>query len=210
MKSVVSNGIVAWLALVLAVGAIALQILGQHYVSINWDKLFAIVGVVVTAVAFMVGTYFAVLAVNAYSHVREIHRVKESVADIEPTLRILKDRTTTVAGKMVGLMDEMYSRQIDLVRNSSRSGAVDRSLLKKQINYMYRQRSRLAIDYEYLDTQRRVNLIRELWETGTVSDVERLERLLQRENEPPEIVEMGRAVKAGICARLGPSVATEG
>ena len=67
------------------------------------DNVLSIIGTLTTAIAFLIGCYFAVLAVSAYSHHRDIEKIKSDVQDESKNISNLKIRTIKVSNEILEL-----------------------------------------------------------------------------------------------------------
>lgn len=147
------NGFKSSLALIIAIIAFTISLL-NYPLKIRIDEFLSIAGVVVTAIAFLVGAYFSILAVSAYSHVRDIEMVKKNISTLEPKLLSMHDKSRGIARQLINLIDNVYSQQINSGKQLQLKNA-NRDNIIRRINDLYRRRSRLAIEYDYLDKDRR-------------------------------------------------------
>lgn len=159
---------------------------------------------ITTGMAFLVGCYFALLAVTAYSHFRDIEKVKSHVTDISSnagrTVASLnkKSEDMILTGKdhlstMSSMIDESISIQLSIGCMGKSNKHVKKQLQKKNIS-LRRMRSLLALKYDYFEKQRRINLIRELFEFATLIDLPTLKKASLANSDNSEIKEIVDAI----------------
>lgn len=186
--------LISYLALLISICLLILEFFSEHAVRVSLDTFISIAGLLVTVIAFLVGSYFAVIAVSAYSHVREIEHGRKAIEDLEPALKQRAKDTEDVARSMVLLMEGMLNEQISSIKRGSGVSLDERSRMKNRHNELLRQRSLLAIRYDAHDPTRRMALVRELFEVGKPEDLDDLRRLIKRDKESAELVRLARKV----------------
>ena len=166
----------------------------------NVELIISCLGLIITAVSFGAGCFFFVLAVRAYSHVRNIENLESSVKgkiekfDIQmmkSTKEILENekKGTDTIGDLLNLIDifigyQIYSSDID---HGKKTDNFDRDKLISRRNSLLRYRGRLALRHRGLEPERRENLIREMSVFATEEDIDLIEYVSSDNEEKPEI-----------------------
>jgi len=164
------------------------------------------IGILITAIAFLVGTYFALLAVSAYSHIKDIEATKKTVEKestdlttrmekLQGHFEIVYKDGLNIAQEMSNILDNFISHQIyvDDVNLPQKQEDYEKYLLRRR-TYLLRMRSRIALEYPYLNTLRRINLIREMLAFADSSDFELLNKSYLNSNEPGEIRDLAKNI----------------
>jgi len=188
------NIFISFLLVIILCLAIAMFLSNYCNLYLNISDFVSIVGLIVTAVGFFIGTYFAVLAVSAYSHVRDIDGIKKNLLAYETQINDVYSSTLGLAENIINLTAQMYTYQINLAYNTSYTLIADTHDHKRRINDLLRRRALLAIEYKYLKEDLRKNYIRELFETGLKEDLPKIESLLSDVSENGDVKDIAKKV----------------
>ncbi len=183
--------IVTLIALLIAVLALYIVSITIGTEEISLDKVLAIVGVSISGIGFMVGTYFALLAVNAYSHVREIEHTRVEIENLTCEMRNEICKNTSLSKQLltetVLRIEDFISAELNIAKYVSvvQLNEEAKNKIEKRQNYLLRERAILALRNDCFPQARRENLIRELFVVGKNKDLELIESVLQspKENE---------------------------
>lgn len=206
--------IVYLLAFTLLISLIAIYFSFEKSEAPEFSHLMNLIAIFITSTAFIIGCYFATLAVNAFSHVKELETAIADVKKIsmqlndlsiiEDSLKESIERIHEVE-KTFDLMfsdsadaiDLILSHEIDILQNrkiEESEGPAAKENHKKKYDAIYRRRVRLCY-VKKLDVDRRLSLFTELAKYGDDSDIFRLEKVFNDKEEPPEIVDLAKGIR---------------
>ena len=160
--------IIAVVALIMSLADIELEAL-----AFSLDKGATIIGILVSTVGLVVTGYFVVLAINAYSHVREIEDLAQKTNSYEQSINLFKDR--------MGEILDCYSSYLfeDLSERISSVGMVpsgEQSMKDEKLN-LRKKRARLVLKLPEIKEDLFRKLVLELGEIGDKQDLDNLKSL---------------------------------
>ena len=177
--------------------------------QIEIGTVISILGLIITSTAFVLGTYFALLAVDAYSHIQNIKNIKNEIVEISESSKLLQTEISNnnkfLATTTADIVDEFLSHQIYLNELPSAPETFKeemRGYIKKRRIELQATRARILVQNKYLNTTRRENLIRELGVLGDRSDVMALEKIEEDNQEDSGIRNLAAKSKASILQRI--------
>lgn len=142
------------------------------------DSLLAglsIMGTIVTALGFVTGLFFILLAVDAYGEIQQIKKLKEEssqkLKEQDKMLREMADLTYDFLSIQIG----MSTKSMDQNKNKKRT---------------IRQRRKFALQNKHLNEKRRINLIKEFKNDGVEEDINTLQSILDDPEESDGIKEV--------------------
>ncbi|MBR6550448.1 MAG: hypothetical protein IKT71_04520 [Paludibacteraceae bacterium] len=156
------------------------------------DHLYSLIGLIISVLGLLVTSYFVILAVNAYSHVKEIEKSLKKTKDIE--LKVLStDKTiTSTIKKIKSLTNESIM--------SLRYGiALQFDSTKTDVKEKYRtlklRQARLSYQFpEYLKDNEKESAFLLLGDFGDKSDIEPLEQYIKTTKDSDELKEIAKLV----------------
>lgn len=167
------------------------------------DSLLAIFGTLVTAVAFVLGSYFAIMSMQVFEviekQVKKIQKIgrkaKEADKSVDSILHEHSQHLITTIEYQIALEDNL----------SNSIGKTDKKLLERlqtrRIELM-RMRARLGYKFPYLDVSFREKFLLELSALGTREDLAPLAELVESDSEADEVKEIARGAISKIEDRL--------
>lgn len=153
------------------------------------DRIFSIIGLTTTVIAFLIGAYFALLAVSAYSHVKNIYIVENNMEDLERKVYKKKEDLNLLSESVADLIYEFYSQQIDSAHKSS-----NKTRYENIKNFYYRKRSLLAIKFSCLNNNKRITAITEFSATANKDDLPILQNLINNDKEDKDAIAAAKVV----------------
>ena len=167
--------------LVIFVGSI--WICKKFDIEITTSDIKDCLGIVISCASLLITAFFVVMAVSAYSHVKEIEDVRKSADELENRI---KD-----ADKIShDIFDIMISYTEDLIRQAEKNKEMNNK--SKFLTLLYRFGAYKYPQYHDVDT--RQSYLLNLASFGDASDIIHLEKICSDPNEPPEIRETAQAV----------------
>jgi len=160
------------------------------------NDFLSIIGTIITSFAFLIGCYFAVLAVSAYSHHREIEKIKSDVVIEALKIDNLKNRVSNTINDMIELMIDFINEQIKKTYKR-RPGIIGRELENYQQirrGELFRKRALAASQHPGLNHTRRENLMRELSTFGKRVDIAILKEIEADEKESEQIRKLANEI----------------
>ena len=207
------NRLLSIFAILISIAAFITVLHDHNYLKIDLNSMFSVIGIIITATAFTIGGYFAILAVSAYSYVRDIESIKTRISscindveklktdmgdqynsaknrivEVDERINITNDEQIRISKAMVATLDSYLSHQIfvDDIMYPSQLQPMKVSLSKyltRRRNEIMRTRSRLALEFSFMEKGRRMDLIRELVAVGEKTDILALERIIKRDED---------------------------
>jgi hypothetical protein len=170
---------------------------GSNYSGIDPNQVISVMGTVVTAIAFLITGYFILLAIDAYSHVRDIDKIQRTVesksndtlktcGDTERKLTHMAGAARRAAGDIARMMDEYLSYRIAAASGSG-----------TDVNRLFKERGMVAVRYPFMQSERRQSLLLELLENSTLLRSEELadvREALADETDSKEVKELLRKI----------------
>ena len=166
--------------------------------SFSWEKVGDIIGIFVSTIGILITAYFVVLAINAYSHIKDIQSIKKEID-----------------GYAQGIKEDFENFQIqkkDLLREQAQSlfNGLDTQIalaeLSKSVklrNMLVLEQARLACRYPMLDKQIRLTLLRKLADIGEVKDIYNIEIIIYNPDEDTEIKKQSELVLEELKRKFG-------
>lgn len=140
--------------------------------------LISVVGVVVTAVAFCFGTYYAVLAVSAYAHLKEIESIKTDSHENLRKICALEDQMHRTIQAIYQGADGIFEAVQTTISVAESLKPLTRSNLEDQLRF---GRARLNLANPNLPDERKLTYMLELFQCArTPSDKREAGTLLKR------------------------------
>ena len=147
-----------------------------------------IVGTLTTSIAFIVGSYFALLAVQAYGHIKDIddlhNQIKLRSDSMLATLSEYKEEYINLESTRQQSILTFFDHQIALTFVNSFPLTMREELepiISKRREELYRQRSLLAFDSAYLNEKTRLDRMREIINYGYENDSFYIQKCIQNE-----------------------------
>jgi uncharacterized membrane-anchored protein YhcB (DUF1043 family) len=207
------------MTLIIAVFALVFSLadLDCKSMSFSLEKLGDIIGILVSSFALVVGFYFAILAISAYSHVKKIQDQEEKVRDlinkwdanyqrseklIENSEKSIKNYTETMEELSKNyaetLFDEIEEQiYIEELHNNTYSNKDRRNVLKVR-------RARLSYRCPMLDIEKRKQLMIELASIGDATDIEHIKKIISNFREHDSIKEVAKVILPILEKRVSP------
>jgi len=153
----------------------------------------SVMGTIITGLGFVTGLFFIFLAVDAYSEVQEIKKIKEEAKQLKNehekmskemagSMLELKNEHERMSKEMAGSMLDFLSTQL--------SASANFRLPNKTIKKIRAERARFVLNKKHFDDYRRINIIREFQAVGTERDIDVLQKVLNDPTESEKIKEM--------------------
>lgn len=162
--------------------------------QIEIGNMISVFGLIITSIAFIVGAYFALLAVDAYSHIQKIKNAKNEIVEITESSKLLNKTIASnnklLAASTADIIDEFLSNQIYLNELPTAPGTIKeemRGYIRKRRNDLQATRARILVQNKYLNSTRRVNLVMELSVLGNAADIEILKKITEDVQEEANI-----------------------
>jgi hypothetical protein len=153
-----------------------------------------IMGVFVSAVALVITAYFVILAIDGYSSIQEIKKVKEIVEhDINHLEKKKEELSSIMRDYSQSLYDDLEA-QIELAEKS-KSIKLRNDLLVKE--------ARMSYHYPMLDKKIRIVLLSKLYDIGDVSDIYKVQALLFNPDEDNDIKDYATLVVDNLKQKYG-------
>lgn len=156
------------------------------------DHLYSLIGLIISVLGLLVTSYFVILAVNAYSHVKEIEKSLKTTKDIE--LKVLStDKAITSTIKKINsltnasIMSLRYG--IALQFDSTKTD------VKEKYRTLKLRQARLSYQFpEYLKDNEKESAFLLLGDFGDKSDIEPLEQYIKTTKDSDELKEIAKLV----------------
>lgn len=165
--------------------ALFLTIVGLKHLdiaSIDSNTIFSVLGLLISSFAFLVGGYLAVLAVSAYSHIRELDRAHNKINSQKLEIELIGDSTRQMALESAEILDHIYTHYSESLDRSSQ----DAENIEKY-NSIMRRRSLFWAKNDFLSLKRRKGRIMELAETGKYRDIKLLKSVKEYSTTDDEL-----------------------
>ena len=155
------------------------------FLKFSAAKFKDIISVFVSAVALLITAYFVILAIDAYSSVQAIKRIKEDVqSDVNGITNRKKELDILLRAYTQSLYDGLET-QIELAE-LSKSEKLRNDLVIAQARMSYR--------YPMLDKKTRIELLSKLYDIGELQDINNVKILMLDPNEDTQIKEYAELV----------------
>jgi hypothetical protein len=165
--------------------ALFLTIVGLDHLdfeNIESTSIISVLGLLISSFAFLVGGYLAVLAVSAYSHIRELDRAHNKINSQKLEIELIGDSTRQMALESAEILDHIYTHY---------SESFDRSTQNteniEKYNSIMRRRSLFWAKNDFLSLKRRKGRIMELAETGKYRDIKLLKSVKEYSTTDDEL-----------------------
>lgn len=184
--------ILSLLSITIATVSISLHFFSIEKFDLNF--FFTIIGVSASAIAFLIGSYFSILAVNAYSHIQDIDSKHKQIDIIHSSAKdkhseIQKHRkefeklqTESISAffdSYTSFLEDKISFLLDDSHPSFREQL--RPVIEKKVNSLNRQLALIALKYNMLDEDRRSGYVTKLFSVGEQEDIDALKQALENE-----------------------------
>lgn len=168
--------------------------------TFDLNSFLSAIGAIVSAVAFLFGGYFALLAVNAYSHVRDIESKHSSIIELHNSIELASDNAKNTKLQFDILYNDtscilfdasirFLEDRINFLLDDSSSMIKEelRPLIEHKVNSLNRQIALIALKYNMLKFEIRQGFINKLFSVGIKEDVKILKDALANESDDDAI-----------------------
>ena len=170
----------------------AMADISLNHLKFSIDHLYSLIGLIISVLGLLVTSYFVILAVNAYSHVKEIEKSLKKTKDIE--LKVLStDKAITSTIKKIksltnaSIMSLRYG--IALQFDSTKTD------VKEKYRTLKLRQARLSYQFpEYLKDNEKESAFLLLGDFGDKSDIEPLEQYIKTTKDSDELKEIAKLV----------------
>lgn len=199
-------------AAVISLISLGFSVAGLHptKLDLSVNAFLQIVGTITTGLAFLVGGYFALLAVSAYSSLRGIDK------QVEKVQRLVRRANREVTSILRSFSNHFLTSIEDHIALESAIGGSmgenDEKLnrhLKKRKQELLLMRARMSYKFPYLDQKSREGLLGQLLVFGTEDDVAFLNELADSPHEPHAIRSTAQRVLRELKGRLAEPAAEQ-
>lgn len=150
------------------------------------DSIFNFLGVIVSSFALAIGAYFALLAVSAYSHIRNIQTVEEKInllfKEISLNKEDIKLCINDFAATLYQEIDEQLSLDEYLYKLLPKDTQNTKNIEQRRAELRLK-RARLCYNYPMLNSDLRKKLILELAAIGDIDDIKPLKKICDSSTE---------------------------
>lgn len=182
------------LLFILVIIAISLAIadINLNSLKFSFDHLYNVVCIFISVLGLLVTSYFVILAVNAYSHVKEIENILQKAKDIENKVQSADEAVKSTLNKVEKLVNESsmllyYDIEMQFDSTKTKTEEKYRALKLRQ--------ARLAYKFpEFLDEQIKTSALLLLGDLGDESDIEPLEQYLKTTKDSSELRDIAKLV----------------
>ncbi|WP_455613508.1 hypothetical protein [Bacteroides congonensis] len=183
----------------------------------SMDKLSTLIGVYVSVIGIFITSYFVVLAIDAYSHIKEIQKSKTKIEELIESWTKSADETKRITEANVVVTEQRTKEAAQIIKSYSEILYDD---LGEQIaleggnftgeeakiarrNALKLRQSRLSYTFPMLDLMTRIKLLLELASIGEEKDIPIIkEHIIENEKEPKELKEVAKLVIQELEKRL--------
>lgn len=156
------------------------------------DHLYSLIGLIISVLGLLVTSYFVILAVNAYSHVKEIEKSLKKTKDIEQKVLSADKALTSTIEKIKSLTNESFMSLrygIGLQFDSTKTD------VKEKYRTLKLRQARLSYQFpEYLKDNEKESAFLLLGDFGDKSDIEPLEQYIKTTKDSDELKEIAKLV----------------
>lgn len=191
------NSIFFFLFLLLFVLVVIALCLAMSDISLNnlkfsIDHLYSLIGLIISVLGLLVTSYFVVLAVNAYSHVKEIEKSLQKTKDIEQRVLSADKALTSTLKKIESLINEYIMSLYYDIGSQFDSTKTD---VKEKYKTLKLRQARLSYRFpEYLKDNAKESAFLLLGDLGDESDIEPLEQYIKTTKDSDELKEIAKLV----------------
>lgn len=172
------------LSLIVSISALSISLLNTPYHRItNTD-----ISTFITVLAFCIGSYYALLAVRAYGHKKELEDLNLKISKISTRLeeQIVEYKTNflEIERERQSEMIEFYDHQISLTYVNFSPMPMRQELepiIEKRRSELFRQRSLMAFRSYHLDSFTRINRMKEITTYGYIDDKDFIQSCIDKE-----------------------------
>lgn len=139
-------------------------LLKQPFITLDSNKLVAVLGLIITAIAFAVGGCFAFMALNTYARFKEIDRAEKVISRVKDDVKRIKNDSVKACEDQLNSLDDFLTHQISLT-----FGPFPHHSAEEYIGYfqerrveLYKTRGLISLKYKAINTYQRQKRIREL------------------------------------------------
>lgn len=186
------NKKILYLSLILSTSSLLYCFLSLNIQNTNKTDAISIIGIVITAFAFMLGAYFIVLAVDAYSHLKDIKNTTLEVENRLSEIISIKDKiitehkstinnTKATLGTLGKIIDELMTTQIDLYNmkmDDYKNNSAATRLIFTQKSRLYQYRARFAINNDNIGIEILRSRLMDIQAFGDKKDLDALSMIL--------------------------------
>ena len=156
------------------------------------DHLYSLIGLIISVLGLLVTSYFVVLAVNAYSHVKEIEKSLQKTKDIEQRVLSADKALTSTFKKIESLINEYIMSLYYDIGSQFDSTKTD---VKEKYKTLKLRQARLSYRFpEYLKDNAKESAFLLLGDLGDESDIEPLEQYIKTTKDSDELKEIAKLV----------------
>lgn len=191
---------------------IALTLANVHIeydnIVFSFEKVGNILGIIISVFGLLVTSYFVVLAIDAYSHIKEIRNCKNLLESLIKEWQKQAEETNNKmdvndkkARKLIGQITESINNYSDFIYNDlaeqialeGQKNITKTDKLKRR-NSLFIRQSRLSYLFPMLENSVREKLLLQLGDIGEEEDLEAIRKITQDENEPKRLRDIAELV----------------
>jgi hypothetical protein len=201
----ITSILISILALVLSFADI-----DTNKLEFSTNSFLTVTGAIMSAMGFVLGIYFALLAVKAYG---DIKKIEDQVIKIE----MLAQKAETVNNSINSILNSHTNHFITTIEyqmdlDATLMNALDKNKsadlrqiqrFEKRREELTRIRARMSYEFIYLEINKRKQYLTELGGLGNEEDLPCLSDILTSENEGEEIKAITKIVIQNIKQRIG-------
>jgi len=175
--------------------SLALLFVSLDSISVTYSSLISAVGLIITCLAFTVGSYFAFIAVRANRQYNEIEKEKDRIEQ-------LYNEFGSMEISYVDFFIESIDFEIDVLNNLYSVRGIKHKKIDRRKEDLYLLRARLACRFPLMEPESRKRLLIHLSEFGTEEDLIRINNILGDKKESKEIKNICKQVRKSIIKRI--------
>lgn len=186
---------------------LSLSDINCNFLQFSPDKLSNIISACVGSVALVITVYLAILAISAFSHIKDIEKTRKDIDESKSSIDQTKNNIQTFNGEIITKKEEIEAclnttkitrDSINNTYNQIKSflqdyantfydeidhfiGLADGDKNIKHRDYLRTKQARMAYRYPMLDLDKRIDLLFKLAYVGEKEDIEPLMILVKNE-----------------------------
>jgi len=199
-------------ALILSISSIVLTLTYKSDNLIDLSHFLNLISTIATCTAFLVGCYFATLAVQGYEHVKDLEARISSISEKEKKIDSALEKNSENENR-ANLIFSDYANTIDLILGYELDVLNSRVKSNKEVDSMARNRHKQVIDDVYkcrirlcylkeLRDERRESFLIELGQYGDFSDLSRLQEIINDKSESQHIITLATGIHKILIKKL--------
>lgn len=163
----------SYLSLIISIISISIcfSFVSLDETKVTFNSLISVAGLIITALGFLLGSYFAFIAVRAYQYLSDIEQIHNQLSNLDNERNMILTKYTEF---ILDNIDHQLNLELTLLNtDESFSNSV-----QQRSNELYLLRSRMSYMFSNMDKTRRTSLMMELGQLGNQEDIIPLEELL--------------------------------